>query len=103
MFKNYLRDEADRTDWRYAPLQAIYFSNIAPAFLMLAEFDPLLDEGIAYADKLKIAGVSTRVQIYSGMIHYFAHLGNIVNEANQVRKDLAHVLKNVFYKGQNKS
>jgi acetyl esterase len=103
MFKNYLRDEADRTDWRFAPLETIDVGNIAPAFLMLAEFDPLLDEGIAYADKLKIAGVSTRVKIYSGMIHDFARLGNIVDEANQVRKDLAQVLKNVFYTGQNKS
>lgn len=97
MFMNYLRDEADRTDWRFAPLQASSLCNLAPAFLLLAEFDPLLDEGIEYADKMKAAGVSTRVKIYPGMIHDFARLGNIVNEAHQVRKDIADVLASTFY------
>lgn len=97
MFMNYLRDKTDRTDWRFAPLQTDNLCNLAPAFLLLAEFDPLLDEGIEYADKMKAAGVSTRVKIYPGMIHDFARLGNIVNEAHQVRKDIADVLASTFY------
>ncbi|SNX59033.1 acetyl esterase [Nitrosomonas ureae] len=97
MFMNYLRDKPDRTDWRFAPLQADNLCNLASAFLLLAEFDPLLDEGIEYADKMKTAGVSTRVKIYPGMIHDFARLGNIVNEAHQVRKDIADALANTFY------
>jgi acetyl esterase len=50
MFNNYLRDEADRRDWRFAPLQADNLSDVTPAFLVLAEYDPLLDEGVAYGD-----------------------------------------------------
>ena len=65
-----------------------------PPFLILAEYDPLIDEGIAYADRLKAADVSTLVKIYPGMTHDFARLGNIVNEAYQVRQDIASVLAN---------
>lgn len=97
MFANYLRTDADRTDWRFAPLQASDLGNLAPAFLVLAEYDPLLDEGIAYAEKLKAAGISTLTRIYSGMTHDFARLGNIVNEANEVREDIARELANAFY------
>ena len=97
MFTNYLRDETDRADWRFAPLRAKNLCSLAPAFVILPEFDPLLDEGIAYADKLKAAGVATSVKIYSGMIHDFARLGNIVNDAYQVRKDIADTLAGTFY------
>ena len=97
MFMNYLRNEIDQTDWRFAPLQATDFDHLAPAFLTLAEYDPLVDEGMMYADKLKAAGVSTRLKIYSGMIHDFARFGNIVQEAYQVRKDIADVLREAFY------
>lgn len=103
MFNNYLRNEADRRDWRFAPLQAENLSGLAPTFLVLAEYDPLLDEGIAYGEKLKAAGVSTQVNVYSGMTHDFARLGNIVNEAQQVRKDIANVLAHAFYPNQHKN
>jgi len=97
MFTNYLSVETDRTDWRFAPLQADNLHYLAPALLALAEYDPLLDEGVTYGYKLKAAGVSTQIKIYSGMTHDFARLGNIVNEADQVRKDIARELANAFY------
>lgn len=97
MFANYLSVETDRADWRFAPLQADNLSHLAPAFLALAEYDPLLDEGVTYGYKLKAAGISTLIKIYSGMTHDFARLGNIVNEADQVRKDIAGELADAFY------
>ncbi len=97
MFANYLSAETDRVDWRFAPLQADNLCHLAPAFLVLAEYDPLLDEGVAYGYKLKAVDVPTLVRIYSGMTHDFARLGNIVNEAHQVRKDIAGELANAFY------
>lgn len=103
MFMNYLSAEADRTDWRFAPLQADNLGNLAPAFLALAEYDPLLDEGIAYGDKLEAAGVATLIKIYPGMTHDFARLGSIVNEAQQVRKNIANILANTFYLNQGRS
>lgn len=44
-FRQYLRDDSDRDDWRFAPLAANDLSGLAPAFIVLAEFDPLVDEG----------------------------------------------------------
>jgi len=103
MFMNYLRNEIDRTDWRFAPLHADHFEHLAPAFLALAEYDLLVDEGMMYADKLKAAEVPTRVKIYSGMIHDFARFGNIVQEADEVRKDIAGVLTEAFYPNRNRA
>lgn len=96
MFNNYLRNEADRIDWRFAPLEAADLSRLAPAFVALAEYDPLVDEGIAYGARLKAAGVSTHTRIYEGMTHDFARLGNIVQETYMVRKDIAQALANAF-------
>ncbi len=56
MFDNYLAHEADRHDWRFAPLEATDLSGLAPAFIVLAEYDPLVDEGIAYAERLQSGG-----------------------------------------------
>lgn len=96
MFGNYLRDEADRLDWHFAPLRAENLKDLAPAFLILAEYDPLLEEGLMYAESLKAAGVNARIKIYAGMIHDFARLGNITDQAFQVRREIASVLAEAF-------
>lgn len=102
MFKLYLRSDADRTDWRFAPLETPDLSKLAPVSLVLAEYDPLLDEGMAYAERLKASGVDTQVNVYPGMVHDFARLGNIVEEAGQVRQDLADTLAKAFYPENNR-
>jgi acetyl esterase len=96
MFNNYLRSEADRIDWRFAPLEAIDLSSLPPAFIALAEYDPLVDEGREYASRLKNAGVPVKLKLYEGMTHDFARLGNIVNQAETVRKDMARALAYAF-------
>ena len=96
MFDNYLRNDADRADWRFAPLEANDLSNLPPAFIALAEYDPLVDEGTEYAGRLKEAGVAVDLQVYEGMTHDFARLGNIVNEAELVRRDIARALAEAF-------
>ncbi|SFH30699.1 acetyl esterase [Nitrosospira sp. Nsp14] len=96
MFDNYLAREADRHDWRFAPLEAADLSGLAPAFVVLAEYDPLVDEGIAYAERLQTAGVPTDLRIYPGMTHDFARLGNVVAEGIQVREDIARALAIAF-------
>lgn len=96
MFDNYLRNGADRADWRFAPLQTKDLSNLPPAFIALAEYDPLVDEGTEYADRLKEAGVAVDLRVYEGMTHDFARLGNIVNEAEVVRRDMARALAKAF-------
>ena len=98
MFRHALRSEQDRADWRFAPLQAESLAGLAPAHIVLAEYDPLLDEGIAYAQCLKAEGVSVRLDIHDGMVHDFARLGNIVMEADDLRSDLADSLALAFVK-----
>jgi acetyl esterase len=97
MFRNYLRGAADRKDRRFAPLEADDLGGLPPAFIALAEYDPLVDEGVAYAERLRAAGVATRLEIYAGMVHDFARLGNIVPEAaDRVRSDIARALADAF-------
>ncbi|KAF0809371.1 lipolytic protein [Alcanivorax sp. S71-1-4] len=93
MFNNYLRDDSDRDDWRFSPLTTASLDGLPPAFIGLAEHDPLVDEGIAYAGRLTTAGVDTRLEIYDGMVHDFARLMRVVPEAaRQVREDMAEML-----------
>jgi acetyl esterase len=88
-FEHYLRSAADRNDWRFAVLdgvgadgQRVDFANLAPAWLGLAECDPLVDEGIAYADILRMAGVAVDLEIYRGVVHEFIKMGRAIPEAD---------------------
>jgi acetyl esterase len=62
---------ADRADPRISPLRAADLSRLPPAHVHTAEFDPMLDEGKAYADALAAAGVTVRYVCHEGMIHHF--------------------------------
>ncbi|HWV17361.1 MAG TPA: alpha/beta hydrolase [Rhodocyclaceae bacterium] len=95
MFGNYLRSEADRRDWRFAPLLADV-QGLPPALVMLAEFDPLLDEGRAYADKLAAADVDVKLDVKAGMLHDFLRLGNITAAGDHAKQDLAAYLAQAF-------
>ncbi|MPZ39505.1 MAG: alpha/beta hydrolase fold domain-containing protein [Rhizobiales bacterium] len=95
-FRQYLRDDADRMDWRFAPLAAPDLTGVAPALLLLPEYDPLVDEGRDYAARLKAAGVAVDLRIYPGMIHEFLRMGNVVGEALQAQDDIAHALTRAF-------
>jgi acetyl esterase len=69
----YVPDEADRHDPRASPLRATDVSGVAPAVIATAGFDPLLDEGRAYAEKLRNAGVPVTYLEFSTLVHgYFA-------------------------------
>ncbi|AMM26356.1 alpha/beta hydrolase [Variovorax sp. PAMC 28711] len=80
-FDGYVRTPADRDDWRFAPLLADDVEGIAPAWIGLAECDPLVDEGIAWADKLRASGVAVDLEIYRGVIHEFVKMGRAIPEA----------------------
>jgi acetyl esterase len=96
-FQHYLRAPSDRNDWRFSPLSAPNVSGVAPAHMVLAEFDPLVDEGLAYAAKLTAAGVSATVKCYPGMVHDFMRLGGIVrDEVLRAHEEVARVLSEAF-------
>lgn len=79
---NYLGDASLRRDWRFAPLLASDHSGLAPATVMVASHDPLRDEGIAYARRLRRAGTPTRLVIARGMLHAFWNLGGAIGPAS---------------------
>ena len=92
-FAQYVRTPADRDDWRFAPLLADDVDGVAPAWICLAECDPVVDEGIAYADKLRAAGVPVDLEIYRGVIHEFIKMGRAIPEALLAQDDAAKALR----------
>lgn len=95
-FDNYLRSAADREDWRFAPLCLPDAQGLAPAHFCLAELDPMVDEGVQYADLLRMAGVPVSLDIYKGVTHEFIKMGRVVPEARQAHIDLAQALRQAF-------
>lgn len=79
-FDHYI-DRAQRHDWRFAPLEAEDHAGLAPACFVLAECDPLVDEGVAYADTLRAAGVPVQLELYRGVTHDFIKMGRSIPEA----------------------
>ncbi len=92
-FNHYVRDAADREDWRFAPLLAPDVEGVAPAFFCLAELDPLVDEGVQYADMLRMAGVPVELEIYKGVTHEFVKMGRAIAEARQAHAAMAAALR----------
>lgn len=92
-FAQYVRTPADRDDWRFAPLLADDVDGVAPAWIGLAECDAVVDEGIAYADKLRAAGVPVDLEIYRGVIHEFIKMGRAIPEALKAQDDAARAIK----------
>lgn len=95
-FAQYIADPKDREDWRFAPLLAPDIDGVAPAWIGLAECDPLVDEGVEYADKLRMAGVPVELEIYKGVTHEFIKMGRIIAEARQAHADMAAALRAAF-------
>ena len=96
-FGQYVRTPADREDWRFAPLNADDVEGVAPAWIGLAEADPLVDEGIAFADKLRAAGVAVDLEIYRGVIHEFVKMGRAIPEALQAHDDAGRALRQALF------
>jgi len=95
---HYLPREADWRDWRASPLLAKSHAGLPPAFVMTAGFDPLLDEGRAYAEKLKKAGVPVEYREYSDMVHGFITMGRVLDTANTALADCAQALRKAWGK-----
>jgi acetyl esterase len=79
----YLTGEADKADWRASPLLADDLSRLPPALVLTAGYDPLVDEGDQYAQRLRAAGVSVEYRCFDGQIHGFITMGKVLDQANE--------------------
>ena len=93
---NYLRNEADALDWRASPLLAAELAGVAPAYVITAGFDPLRDEGAAYAERLAASGVHLTYECFEGMVHGFITMGAVLAAANHALYRIAQALRPAF-------
>lgn len=93
-FDHYI-PRGQRSDWRFAPLEADV-DDVAPAFVLLAECDPLVDEGLGYADKLRAAGAPVGLELVRGMTHDFIKMGRALKEAGLALDACAQALREAF-------
>ena len=84
--EHYLPAGVDATDPRISPLRASDFSGLPPAYIHTAEFDPLRDEGKAYADRLTRAGVEVKYTCHQGMVHLFYGMVSVIPYARAAMK-----------------
>ncbi len=89
----YLPNEKDWLDWRASPLLAKSLAGLPPAYVLTAGFDPLLDEGREYADRLQREGVPTEFRNYPDMVHGFITMGRALDTANAALADCARALR----------
>jgi acetyl esterase len=83
-------DHHHRSDWRFAPLLADDLDGVAPACVLLAECDPLVDEGLAYADRLRMPPACRWSWSWcAALTHDFIKMGRALKEAGQAQQAAA--------------
>jgi acetyl esterase len=92
---NYLA-AADYDDWRASPIRAADLARLPPAHIITAGYDPLVDEGRAYSDRLLAAGVPVLYECFEGMAHGFLTMGGVVAAANHALYRLGQSLAQAF-------
>ena len=80
---HYLGKPQDAEDWRASPSRATSLAGVAPALIITAGYDPLRDEGDAYARRLRQAGVTVDHVTFGGMIHGFIPMGKLITTGNR--------------------
>jgi len=94
--RNYVPEEKQWADWRASPLLAKSHANLPPALIVTAGYDPLVDEGRAYAQKLRAAGVEVEYREYADMVHGFVLFGGVLDSANAAVAECAAALRRAF-------
>jgi cation diffusion facilitator CzcD-associated flavoprotein CzcO/acetyl esterase/lipase len=95
-FWDHYADPADRTDPRASPLRAASLAGLPPALVVTCEYDPLRDEGTAYAQALAAAGVDARHMPVRGHIHTSLTAVDVVLSGASVRAEMAAALRRFF-------
>jgi acetyl esterase len=93
---HYLEREQQGDEPFASPLRAASLAGLPPATVITAEYDPLRDEGEAYARRLDAEGVPTKLSRYDGMIHGFFAMTDIVDRARDAITEAAAELREAF-------
>ena len=94
--EHYRASEADRGDFRYAPLICPDLSRLPPSLVIVGEYDPLRDDGIAYAQRLRDEGNVVELADYPGMVHPFFSMGGAVDAGRAALTHAAGALRRAF-------
>ena len=89
----YLPRQDQWTDWRASPLLAKSHAGLPPALVVTAGYDPLVDEGRAYAEKLRAAGVRVEYREYEDMVHGFLLFGGVLDTSNTALAECCSALR----------
>jgi acetyl esterase/lipase len=100
---HYLGGKEDAQDWRVSPLRAPSLAGLPPTLVITAGFDPLHDEGAAYATRLREAGVTVDYVSFGGMIHGFVGMGRVLDSALRAVSLIGGSLKQAFREATERS
>lgn len=95
-WNHYLSTPEDGADPLASPLRAEDLRGLPPATVFTAEFDPLRDEGEAYGERLRQAGVPVEVTRYDGLIHGFFAMSHVLDQAKASHERAATALARAF-------
>lgn len=90
---HYLGPDADPADPRVSPLRAEDLTGLAPALVVTAGFDPLVDQGEAYAKRLRDAGVPVVYRCYDNLAHAFTAFTGVVPAADIACREIAGLMR----------
>jgi acetyl esterase len=93
---HYLQYPADAANPYAAPLVAQNLKGLPPALVVTAEYDPLCDEGEAYAKRLQAAGIPTSCTRYDGMIHGFFGMSAAIDKGKRAIAEACTALRQAF-------
>jgi acetyl esterase len=95
-FWGYYLGPNDRSNSIACPALAKSFANLPPAFVLTAEVDPLRDEGEAYAEVLRKAGVSVKLKRYNGVCHGFFSMASMIDKGREAVADACAQLRSAI-------
>lgn len=90
----YLPNSEDKNNPDAVPILADDLKNLPSTFVAVAEYDPLKDEGILYAEKLMANGVNVKLKLYNDTTHGFFQMGGFIDDTKILMQDLAEFIKN---------
>ncbi|MEW5688066.1 MAG: alpha/beta hydrolase [Pseudomonadota bacterium] len=93
---HYLTPDDDPASPRLSPLREKDLSGLAPAVIATAGFDPLVDQGEAYARRLKEAGVTVRYRCYDSLTHAFAAFTGAIPAADAACREIAGLVRDLY-------